>query len=95
MGDCHAGDAPFPLWFRPALVRILRSLGAVSLDALLNLGMRNRKHTFYEGRESIVFRRHVLSVPKVSFLFCFLVLLPFIEKLHRLTIGYRILYSFL
>ena len=57
MGGCHAGNAPFPFWFRPAPMRILRSLFAVSLDALLYLGMRNGEHAVYETREGVVFWR--------------------------------------
>ena len=39
-------------------MRVLRSLFAVSLDALLNLGMRYAKHVIYEVREGVVFGRH-------------------------------------
>jgi hypothetical protein len=53
MGGCHAGDAPFPLWFRPASIRILCGSLAVSLYALLNLGVWHGKNAIYEIREGI------------------------------------------
>ena len=70
---------------------ILRGGLAVSLYALVNLGVRNGKHAVYEIRERFVFR-HILSVPKVSF--CCLVLFPFFEKLHRLPISYKVFMPF-
>lgn len=42
-------------------MRILCSLGAVSLDALLNLGMRDGKHAVYEVRKGVVFAPGLLS----------------------------------